>query len=216
MNRETLREITRYYRAAQPQIANDANPDQPRDRWGRWVADGGDERATLQKKHKKLLDELEEEDSHRPPYGAASWAMGKNGFDTREHDELDRPLVLGEIPHPDHPGEKVPVILREGVQKTSKHDGKGHGRRHIEFGHGQEIRDAGFEDALDFISHIIRHHNEDVANSRRKSRNLAVREGDKPGLMGALHLVASKDHYRVTTAYPENGTLLTKLKDGKE
>lgn len=215
MNRDVLAEVAKHYRAATPQIANDADPDQPRDRWGRWVAEGGNERAELQGKYRKLLDRLEEEDSYRPPYGAASWAMGKNGFDTREHDEIDRPLVLGEISHPDDPSEKVPITLSEGRQKTSKHDGKGHGRRHIEFRHGQEIREAGFEDALDFISHIVSHHNEDIANAQRHSRNLVVREEDKPGLMGVLHMVANTDHYRITTAYPENGTQLTKPKESK-
>ncbi|OOL19650.1 hypothetical protein AL01_01385 [Bombella intestini] len=136
------------------------------------------------------------------PMEAVSWAIGPRGYDTRQEAAIKRTLVLGEIAHPDDPSRLVPIILREGRQKTSKPNGKGHGRRHIEFTHGQEIRDLGFEDALDFSHHIVMNHNMDRQSPRHYSRNLSIFNGGKENMREALHLMDSGDHYRVTTAYP--------------
>lgn len=203
MHRDTLRTIQAHYRRAEPELAQDNAPDdQPRDRYGRWVAEGGSERQSLQDRHKELLDRLEKEDASPPPYGKMTWNMPETGYDTRQEPGIKRALVLGEIAHPDDASKHVPIILREGSQKTSKPNGKGHGRRHIEFRHGQELRDLGFNDALDAAHYIVKHHTSDI--QARHSRNLEAALSGPNGqkMIEALHLMEDGDHYRVATVFP--------------
>lgn len=42
MHRDTLQTVKAHYRQAEPELAQDNAPDdQPRDRYGRWIAEGG-------------------------------------------------------------------------------------------------------------------------------------------------------------------------------
>lgn len=202
MHRDTLRTIQAHYRRAEPELAQDNAPDdQPRDRYGRWVAEGGSERQSLQDRHKELLDRLEKEDKGRSAYGLNSWVMGENGHDTRGEKEIDRPLVLGEIGHPEDASQKVPIIMREGRQKTNHPAGKGYGRRHIEFRHGKELRDLGFEDALGAATYIVQHYSNDVQNKHSRNLEATVHSHGEKKMIEALHLMEGGDHYRVTTLF---------------
>ena len=203
MHRDTLRTIKAHYRRAEPELAQDEAPDdQPRDRYGRWIAEGGVERQALQDRHKELLDRLEKEDANPAPYGDKAWNMPATGHDTRQESGIKRALVLGELAHPNDTSKLVPVILREGVQKTSKPNGKGHGRRHIEFRHGQELRDLGFKDALDAAHYIVKHHTGDVQAKYSRNLEAVLKNSDDRQIIEALHLMDGGDHYRVATIFP--------------
>lgn len=202
MGRDYVREIRQLYRQNGLGLVGDEAPNQPRDEHGRWVAQGQISFAALQQKYSKLLDRLEAEDKQRGPYGATAWNIGRGGYDTREEVELKRPVVLGEIPHPDIFHARIPIIFSEGRQKTSQPSGKGWGRRHIEFKHGKDIRDLGFKHALEFAHYIVTHYTQDIESPRHRSRNLVITEKTVEHMIEALHLTPVGDHYRVTTAYP--------------
>lgn len=182
-----------------------SSDDRPRDEYGRWVSEGGAQRKKLQERHGKLLDRLEKEDANPPAYGDKAWNIGKGGYDTRNQPGMSRPIVLGEIHHPHDRNTRVPVVLREGMQDTTHPAGSGFGRRHIEFRHGQELRDKGFRDAVDFAGHIVNHHDIDVEDQRRGSRILAQKPEKESSNartpLTPLRLHEKGDHYSVTTAY---------------
>ncbi|GBQ08446.1 hypothetical protein [Saccharibacter floricola] len=202
MGRDYVREIRQLYQQNGLGLVGDEAPNQPRDEHGRWVAQGGASFVGLQKTYAALLDRLEAEGKQRGPYGVAAWNMGPGGHDTRQEAELNRPVVLGEIPHPDISHARIPIIFSEGRQKTTHPSGKGWGRRHIEFRHGRQIRELGFKHALEFAHYIVTHHTQDIESPRHRSRNLVITKESVEHMIEALHLTPVGDHYRVTTAYP--------------
>ena len=207
-------------RTISDKLAVSSSDDRPRDEYGRWVSEGGARRKKLQERHSKLLDRLEKEDANPPAYGDKAWNIGKGGYDTRNQPGMSRPIVLGEIHHPHDRNARVPVVLREGMQDTTHPAGSGFGRRHIEFRHGQELRDKGFRDAVDFAGHIVNHHDIDVEDQRRGSRILAQKPEKESSNartpLTPLRLHENGDHYSVTTAYRGKWRDVKKLKKQAE
>ncbi len=183
-----------------------SSDDRPRDEYGRWVSEGGAQRKKLQERHGKLLDRLEKEHANPPAYGDKAWNMPSTGHDTRKEPPLKRPVIVGEIPHPEDQSVQVPVAFHEGTQDTRKKNGRGsgYGRRHIEYRHGKEIRDLGYRNALEFVGHAVENHTDDFQSPRHPTRQLTAEDPHGTPLLTALNLVPHGDHYSARTAFPTN------------
>ena len=62
----------------------------------------------------------------------------------------------------------APIKLSEGYQDEN---GKGYGLRHIEAGHGEEIRNAGFSSVEEFVSYVAQNYDEDNIRVGKQRRN---------------------------------------------
>lgn len=62
----------------------------------------------------------------------------------------------------------APIKLSEGYQDEN---GKGYGLRHIEAGHGEEIRNAGFSSVEEFVSYVAKNYDEDNIRVGKQRRN---------------------------------------------
>ena len=62
----------------------------------------------------------------------------------------------------------APIKLSEGYQDEN---GKGYGLRHIEAGHGDEIRNAGFSTVEEFVSYVAKNYDEDNIRVGKQRRN---------------------------------------------
>lgn len=62
----------------------------------------------------------------------------------------------------------APIKLSEGYQDEN---GKGYGLRHIEAGHGEEIRNAGFSTVEEFVSYVAKNYDEDNIRVGKQRRN---------------------------------------------
>lgn len=193
-----------------------SSDDRPRDEYGRWVSEGGAQRKKLQERHGKLLDRLEKAENNRPAYGSGRWAMGDTGHDTRDEDEIRRPLVIKELPHPKDASVAVPALLEEGRQNTERPDGSGYGRRHIEYRHGKEIRELGFRNALHFVSHIMENHADDFESARHGTRQIVGESPNGRPLLSSVRLIPKGNYYSVKTAFPTNEGYIRNMKKRAE
>lgn len=62
----------------------------------------------------------------------------------------------------------APIKLSEGYQDDN---GKGYGLRHIEAGHGEEIRNAGYSSVEEFVSYVAKNYDEDNIRVGKQRRN---------------------------------------------
>lgn len=62
----------------------------------------------------------------------------------------------------------APIKISEGYQDEN---GKGYGLRHIEAGHGDEIRNAGFSSVDAFVSYVAKNYDEDNIRVGKQRRN---------------------------------------------
>lgn len=98
------------------------------------------------------------------------------------------------------------IRLQQGVQNS---DGTGYGLAHIEANHGKQIRNAGFADATEFVSHVARNFHEILQASGRQLL-VAVENGRQDVMFVQLEPSENGDFYRINTAFPASRNYLEK------
>ena len=95
--------------------------------------------------------------------------------ETSEIDENGLPFVVSEngttsfgVIREESGLPSAPIKLSEGYQDEN---GKGYGLRHIEAGHGDEIRNAGFSTVEEFVSYVAKNYDEDNIRVGKQRRN---------------------------------------------
>lgn len=113
--------------------------------------------------------------SNGSPSAVAQSSSGGVEANSAEKDENGIPFVLsengttsfGEI-REESGLTAAPIKLSEGYQDEK---GKGYGLRHIEAGHGEEIRSAGFQSVEEFVSYVATNYDEDNIRVGKQRRN---------------------------------------------
>ncbi|MXV44340.1 hypothetical protein GS501_04675 [Saccharibacter sp. 17.LH.SD] len=218
---------------------NGYDPNQPRNSKGEWTKQGrghhpayqewikskGPKLEALQHKYADLLDHLEKEqrENKKKPYDPREKERDPDtGRDPTQDPSLIRPIVVGEISHPEDPHVMVPVIYEEGYQRGNSATGKGSGRIHIEHRHGKELRDFGHNSPLDIIYDTLADaRKEDFYNIGHNSRNFVVVQDENINYSNKLpvsvltfeHAHENKNHregnnlsggyYKVHTIFPQ-------------
>ena len=129
------------------------NEAEPSDRGGGATDDsrGVGERRNLQPSEKRTEGETSEIDENGLPFVVSE--NGTTSFGViREESGLP----------------SAPIKLSEGYQDEN---GKGYGLRHIEAGHGDEIRNAGFSTVEEFVSYVAKNYDEDNIRVGKQRRN---------------------------------------------
>ena len=129
------------------------NEAEPSDRGGGAADDsrGVGERRNLQPSEKRTEGETSEIDENGLPFVVSE--NGTTSFGViREESGLP----------------SAPIKLSEGYQDEN---GKGYGLRHIEAGHGDEIRNAGFSTVEEFVSYVAKNYDEDNIRVDKQRRN---------------------------------------------
>lgn len=109
------------------------------------------ERRNLQSSEKRSEGETSEIDENGLPF-----VVSENG--TTSFGEIREESGLP----------SAPIKLSEGYQDEN---GKGYGLRHIEAGHGYEIRNAGFSTVEEFVSYVAKNYDEDNIRVGKQRRN---------------------------------------------
>lgn len=142
-------------RGNEPPASGEQNPagTEPTER-GRGTSDdsrGVGERRNLQPSEKRTEGETSEIDENGLPFVVSE--NGTTSFGViREESGLP----------------SAPIKLSEGYQDEN---GKGYGLRHIEAGHGDEIRNAGFSTVEEFVSYVAKNYDEDNIRVGKQRRN---------------------------------------------
>lgn len=142
-------------RGNEPPASGEQNPTgtEPSDR-GAGTSDdsrGVGERRNLQPSEKRAEGETSEIDENGLPFVVSE--NGTTSFGViREESGLP----------------SAPIKLSEGYQDEN---GKGYGLRHIEAGHGDEIRNAGFSTVEEFVSYVAKNYDEDNIRVGKQRRN---------------------------------------------
>ncbi|QCE35650.1 hypothetical protein FAI40_10105 [Acetobacteraceae bacterium] len=187
MNADIVRKIHKAYKHAEPEIlATDAEfeeSEHPRDEHGRFAKAQG-----VKQIHR--YEDLQHK--HKPILDRIAKEAGQEAH------------VIGEVSHPDASHIAVPVIAYRGNVK--------YGLEHID-AHKKDYERRGFKTALSYAFHIVQNYNEDLKDKKHGSRILAIKPkaNEKLADITALHIHPAKDHYSVTTAFPERISQLLKL-----
>lgn len=178
-----------------------------------------------EQKYGHILDRVSAKDDAQPPFGTGDYNPRSTGYRFPENGEahekpyvkLNRALLLGEMQHP-HTGKILPILLREGYQDTANSFGDGLGNRHIEFGHGNDIRKKYYNNAPEHAQDVIGNATH-LYYEPNKNSFLFVKKkdgiSDKKNLHPTVAVRLDKDdgdHFTTITGYNERWN---RIDDGK-